>query len=108
MADVRELDTLGARLLEKMSRRALEAGHSATVINVADRYKGLIDDIRQINRRKPPIRVAQNPVLGRLEAVGRSTFSAAEDVSVFLQMLGVSHPWPGGPRRLTMYLATLD
>jgi phospholipid/cholesterol/gamma-HCH transport system permease protein len=88
MADVRELDTLGAWLLEKMSRRTMETGHPATVVGVADRYTGLIEDVRQINRRKPASRVAQNPVLERLEAVGRSTFSAAEDVSVFLQMLG--------------------
>jgi phospholipid/cholesterol/gamma-HCH transport system permease protein len=88
MADVRELDTLGAWLLEKMSRRTLEAGHPATVVGVADRYTGLIEDVRQINRRKPASRVAQNPVLEKLEAVGRSAFSAAEDVSAFLQMLG--------------------
>jgi phospholipid/cholesterol/gamma-HCH transport system permease protein len=88
MTDVRELDTLGAWLLEKMSRRTLEAGHPATVVGVADRYTGLIEDVRQINRRKPASRVAQNPVLERLEAVGRSTFGAVEDASVFLQMLG--------------------
>jgi phospholipid/cholesterol/gamma-HCH transport system permease protein len=88
MADVRELDTLGAWLLEKMSRRILEAGHSATVVGVAGRYTGLIEDVRQVNRRTPVIRAVQNPILARLEAVGRSTFSAAEDVLVFLQMLG--------------------
>jgi phospholipid/cholesterol/gamma-HCH transport system permease protein len=88
MADVRELDTLGAWLLEKMSRRAVESGHPATVVGVADRYTGLIEDVRLVNRHKPANRVAQNPVLARLEQVGRSTFGAAEDVSVFLQMLG--------------------
>jgi phospholipid/cholesterol/gamma-HCH transport system permease protein len=88
MADVRELDTLGAWLLEKMSRRALESGHPTTLVGVAGRYAGLIEDVRQVNRRKPVSRVVPNPVLARLEAVGRSTFSAAEDVSVFLQMLG--------------------
>ena len=31
MAEVRELDTLGAWLLEKMSRRATSAGHRADV-----------------------------------------------------------------------------
>ena len=88
MTDVRELDTLGAWLLEKISRHTLEAGHPATVVGVADRYAGLIEDVRQINRRKPANRVAQNPVLERLEAIGRSTFGAAEDISAFLQMLG--------------------
>jgi phospholipid/cholesterol/gamma-HCH transport system permease protein len=88
MADVRELDTLGAWLLEKMSRRASESGHPATVVGVASRHKGLIEDVRQVNRHKPASRPTQNPFLARLESVGRSTFGAAEDVSVFLQMLG--------------------
>jgi phospholipid/cholesterol/gamma-HCH transport system permease protein len=88
MADVRELDTLGAWLLEKMSRRSLEAGHPATIVGVAGRFTGLIEDVRQVNRRKPVSQVTPNPVLTRLEAIGRSTFSAAEDVSVFLRMLG--------------------
>ena len=88
MADVRELDTLGAWLLEKMSRGASDAGHPATVVGVAGRYEGLIEDVRQVNRRKPASRPIQNPVLVRLETIGRSAFGAAEDVSVFLQMLG--------------------
>jgi phospholipid/cholesterol/gamma-HCH transport system permease protein len=88
MAEVCELDTLGAWLLEKMSRDALASGHPATVIGVASRYEGLIEDVRQVNRRKPASRPIQNPVLAQLETVGHSTFDALEDVSVFLQMLG--------------------
>src|ERR1700682_2021586 len=88
MADVRELDTLGAWLLEKISREASESGHPATVVGVAGHYEGVIEDVRQVNRRKLASRPFQNPVLARLETVGRSTFGAAEDVSVFLQMLG--------------------
>jgi phospholipid/cholesterol/gamma-HCH transport system permease protein len=48
----------------------------------------LLEDIRQVNRRKPASLPIQNPVLERLETIGRSAFSATEDVSVFLQMLG--------------------
>ena len=88
MTDVRELDTLGAWMFEKMSRRALDSGHSATVVGAAGRYAGLIDDIKRVNRRKPVSIPAQNPALARLEVIGRSTFSATEDVSAFLQMLG--------------------
>src|SRR5712691_3451327 len=38
LAGVRELDTLGAWLIEKMSRRAISAGHRADVVGVADNY----------------------------------------------------------------------
>jgi phospholipid/cholesterol/gamma-HCH transport system permease protein len=88
LADVRELDTLGAWLLEKLSRKATETGHPATVVGVAARYEGLIEDVHQVNRRKLASGPVQNPVLARLETVGRSTLGAAADVSVFLQMLG--------------------
>src|SRR5204863_1365228 len=37
MAEVRELDTLGAWLLEKMSRRGTSAGRSAEVTGVAEK-----------------------------------------------------------------------
>ena len=56
MAEVRELDTLGAWLLEKMSRRATSAGHRADIVGVSDNYAGLIEEVRQVNRRECPRR----------------------------------------------------
>jgi phospholipid/cholesterol/gamma-HCH transport system permease protein len=88
MAGVRELDTLGAWLLEKICRLARASGHPVAVVGVADRHAGLIKDVSLVNRDKPAGRPQQNPLLARLETVGRSTFSAVKDVSVFLQMLG--------------------
>jgi phospholipid/cholesterol/gamma-HCH transport system permease protein len=88
MAEVRELDTLGAWLLEKMSRRAISAGHRADVVGVADSYAGLIEEVRQVNRRTPASFPARNPVMAKVSDIGRSTIGASEDVTVFLQMLG--------------------
>jgi phospholipid/cholesterol/gamma-HCH transport system permease protein len=89
MAGVRELDTLGAWLLEKMSRRATSAGHGADVVGVADNYAGLIEEIRQVNRHNPAPAPAPNPVLAKISVVGRSAVGATEDLTVFLQMLGL-------------------
>jgi phospholipid/cholesterol/gamma-HCH transport system permease protein len=88
MAEVRELDTLGAWLLEKMSRRATSAGHRADVTGVADNYAGLIEEVRQVNRRTPTPVPAPNPVVAKVGDIGRATIGAGEDVAVFLQMLG--------------------
>jgi phospholipid/cholesterol/gamma-HCH transport system permease protein len=88
MTGVRELDTLGAWLLEKMARRAASAGHQADVVGIADNYAGLIEEVRQVNRRNPAPVPALNPVVARVNEIGRSAVSAREDVSVFLQMLG--------------------
>jgi phospholipid/cholesterol/gamma-HCH transport system permease protein len=88
MAGVRELDTLGAWLLEKMSRRAASAGHHAEVVGVADNYAGLIEEVRQVNRHNPAPVAALNPVVAKVNDIGRSSVSATEDVAMFLQMLG--------------------
>ncbi len=88
MAGVRELDTLGAWLLEKMSRRATAAGHRADMVGVADNYAGLIEEVRQVNRRNPAPPPTLNPVVIRVNEVGRAAVDASQDLAVFLQMLG--------------------
>jgi phospholipid/cholesterol/gamma-HCH transport system permease protein len=88
LADLSELDTLGAWLLEKLTRRAVSAGHRAEVTGVTENYLGLIEEVRLVNRhnhRPPP---ARNPVVVKLDEIGRSASSASEDIAVFLQMLG--------------------
>jgi phospholipid/cholesterol/gamma-HCH transport system permease protein len=88
MAEVRELDTLGAWMLEKLSRRAASAGRRTEVTGVADNYAGLIEEVRQVNRHNPPPAAARNPVVVKLDQVGRSAAGATEDLAVFLRMLG--------------------
>ncbi len=88
MAEVRELDTLGAWLLEKISRRAALAGHRTEVVGVAENYAGLIEEVRQVNRRNPAPAPALNPAVAKLNDIGRATVGAREDIGIFLQMLG--------------------
>ena len=88
MAGVHELDTLGAWLLEKISRRAATAGHPTEVVGIADNYTGLIEEVRQVNRCNPVPAPALNPVVARVNDVGRSAVGAREDIGAFLQMLG--------------------
>jgi phospholipid/cholesterol/gamma-HCH transport system permease protein len=88
MTGVRQLDTLGAWLLEKMSRRATTAGHRADVVGIADNYAGLIEEVRQVNRHSPAPVPALNPVVAKVNDVGRSAVGATEDLTAFLQMLG--------------------
>ena len=106
MAGLRELDTLGAWLLEKISRRASVSGHAASIVGVADNFAGLIEEIHQVNRRNPAPPPASNPVVVKLNDIGRATLGAREDVSAFLGMLGSLFLALGGvlrrPRSLRM------
>ena len=88
MTGVRELDTLGAWLLEKISRRATRGGHRAEVTGVADNYAGLIEEVHQVNRHNPAPVCKLNPVVAMLNDLGRAAIGGTEDVSAFLQMLG--------------------
>ena len=88
MAGVSELDTLGAWMLEKMTRRATSAGHRAEVVGAAENFAGLIEEVRQVNRHNPVPARGLNPVAARVNEIGRSAVSATDDVTVFLQMLG--------------------
>ncbi len=88
MAGIRELDTIGAWLIEKISRRAISTGRRTDVVGVADNYAGLIEEVRQVNRHSPTPPVARNPVVAKVADIGRSTIGASEDVTAFLQMLG--------------------
>jgi phospholipid/cholesterol/gamma-HCH transport system permease protein len=88
MAGLRELDTLGAWLLEKISRRAAASGHPAEIVGVADNYAGLIEEVHQVNRHNSAPVTPLNPVVANLNEVGRATVGAREDVAVFLQMVG--------------------
>ncbi len=87
LTGVRELDTLGAWMLEKITRRAASAGHRTEVVGVAANYAGLIEELHQVNRRNPAPPPKLNPVVAGVNDVGRSAVGVTEDISVFLQML---------------------
>jgi len=90
LAGVREIDTLGAWLLEKISRGAEQAGRPVTVTGIDERHAELIEDVHKVNRGTRAARPRPNPVLARLEQAGRAAFSAVGEATIFLQMLGAT------------------
>jgi len=88
LAEVRELDTLGAWLIEKMARRVTSDGHRSEMTGVADNYADLIEEVRQVNRRTTAPAPAPNPLLAWVSEIGGAAVSATQDLTVFLEMLG--------------------
>jgi len=87
---VLEIDTLGAWLLEKISRGAKQAGHPVTVTGVDERHAELIEDVRKVNRGRRAAPPRPNPILLRLEQAGRGAFDAVGEAAIFLHMLGAT------------------
>nr|WP_249128492.1 ABC transporter permease [Bradyrhizobium lablabi] len=88
LAGVREIDTLGAWLLEKISRGAEQAGRPVVVTGVDERHAELIEDVRKVNRGKRRVQPRPNAALALLERTGRSAFGAVGEAAILLQMLG--------------------
>lgn len=88
MAEIGEIDTIGAWVLEKLSRSAAQAGRTAQFKGISASYAELIDEVRQLNRRGPTPHPKPNPIIAKLDEIGRSAWSATTDIAVFLEMLG--------------------
>jgi phospholipid/cholesterol/gamma-HCH transport system permease protein len=90
MAGVRELDTLGAWLLERLVRGS--AGHKVEVrfVSLPERYRGLFDQIGRVNRSPVETPPAKNKFLAVLEQIGEWTLALNIEFKTFLEMLAAT------------------
>jgi phospholipid/cholesterol/gamma-HCH transport system permease protein len=88
MAGVVELDTLGAWLLERLSRSPVLAGKDTRVTGVKPHHRGLIEDMHRVNRQAPAPPRRLSPPLATLDTIGRAAAGVVSDVADFLRMFG--------------------
>jgi len=88
MRDVRELDTYGAWLLERLIRERAARGQETRIIGLPEHYRGLIEEVQHANiEPAPPLR-PENKLRDTLEAIGRAVNEIGQDLLVFVRMLG--------------------
>jgi len=85
---IRELDTFGAYLLERLARSAGERGGEVRWAGVPDRYRGLLEEIRQVNRRQPALREKRNAFLLAIERLGQRAIELGDDLVTLMAMFG--------------------
>jgi phospholipid/cholesterol/gamma-HCH transport system permease protein len=88
MADVRELDTLGAWLLERLLRHFREHGRQAEFVRLPEHYRGLLGEVSEVNRKPRAARPKANRLITALDRLGRVTVGFRGDILAFLAMLG--------------------
>jgi len=86
LAGIGELDTFGAWLLERLIRRANERGYEARFVGVSDRFRGLLDEVHQANRRAP--RTPDRRLRTRVIAIKRRIDEIADDFLALIAMFG--------------------
>jgi phospholipid/cholesterol/gamma-HCH transport system permease protein len=87
MAGVREFDTYGAWLLERLMRGD---GHprEVTALDLPERFRGLFDKVRLTNRQQPPPRARGLRLLTGIETLGQGTIDAGADALQYLDTVG--------------------
>jgi phospholipid/cholesterol/gamma-HCH transport system permease protein len=88
MAGVDELDTLGAWLLERLSRSPDLAGKETRFTGLNPRYRGLIEEMHRVNRPAPTRHAGLSRPLAALDEVGRAAVGLISDLVEFLQLFG--------------------
>ena len=87
MAGVRELDTLGAWLLERLVRSCVQRKIEVQFLGLPDRYRGLFDQVSRVNRRTGEPAAGKNIFVASLERVGQSAIALFAELITFLDML---------------------
>lgn len=87
-AAVTEMDTLGAWLLERLTRTAVTGGQQAELVGLPAHYRGLIDEVHRANLEAPPPEARKGKLLGTLEAFGRSLVVSVAGLVALTEMLG--------------------
>ena len=88
LGEVQELDTAGAWLLERLIRSGSGEGRKAEFVGTPVRFRGLLDEVRGVNRKPPVRRKTPYAVIRTLDAIGRGTAGLKGSAEIFLEMFG--------------------
>jgi len=88
MRDVREFDTFGAWLLERLTRAWSAEGREAKIIGMPPHDRGLLKEMHGVNREPAPSPPRENRIVSGLVSVGRACAGVGRDLTLFAEMLG--------------------
>jgi phospholipid/cholesterol/gamma-HCH transport system permease protein len=88
MKGVREFDTFGAWLLERLTRAWSAAGRKTEIVGLPQHDRGLLKEMHGVNREPPPTPARENPAITALASVGRGAAGFGRDLMLFADMLG--------------------
>jgi len=88
MAGVREFDTFGAWLLERLTRAWSSTGRETVIVGLPQHDRSLLEEMHGVNRvpAEPPAR--ESKVVGALASVGRAGAGLGRNLVLFADMLG--------------------
>ena len=86
---VERLDMLGAWLLERLFRHYTVGGSKVRFVGLPERYRGLLEQVHDVNQQMPSPRSQTHRLLNAVEAFGRMGAGIKDAFLVFVSMLGM-------------------
>jgi phospholipid/cholesterol/gamma-HCH transport system permease protein len=90
LSSLDRLDTFGAWLIERLNRSFIARGSTARIVNMSDRDRGLIEEVRLVNRAADPNKgdIAPNAVVASLDQIGRGMSEVGRSLVLLAHLLG--------------------
>jgi phospholipid/cholesterol/gamma-HCH transport system permease protein len=88
MQGVREFDTFGAWLLERLAREGQAAGRETMIVGMPAHDRALFQKMHEVNRAPHPAPKKENPLVGALAALGKGGAALGEGLMQWAAMLG--------------------
>jgi phospholipid/cholesterol/gamma-HCH transport system permease protein len=88
MTGVREFDTFGAWLLERLTRAWTSAGRKPVIVGLPEHDRGLLKEMHGVNREPPRAPSRENSLVGALVSVGQGAAGIGRGLMLFADMLG--------------------
>ncbi len=89
MRGVREFDTFGAWLLERLTREWRARAREMRIVGLPEHDRGLLEEMHQVNLAPPPAAVpAKDRLLAVLDAIWRNLMEMGYDLIVLANMFG--------------------
>jgi phospholipid/cholesterol/gamma-HCH transport system permease protein len=86
---IERLDMLGAWLLERLFRRCRVGGCKVRFVGLPERYRSLLEQVRDVNQQVPTPPSKAHRLLNVFEAFGRMGVGITDALVVFVSMLGM-------------------
>ena len=86
---VERLDMLGAWLLERLFRRCRIGGCKVQFVGLPERYRSLLEQVRDVNQQVPRAPSKAHRLLNAFETFGRTGVGITDALVVFVSMLGM-------------------
>jgi phospholipid/cholesterol/gamma-HCH transport system permease protein len=88
MGGVREFDTFGAWLLERLMRQWRGTGGAASIVGMPEHDQTLLKEMSGVNLEPAPASAKENALVAALAALGKGTTGFGRDLLIFANMLG--------------------